>query len=1486
MRKGICKSLLFFIILCGFMMISSSISHAETPAICFKWEVAAGEKVFFEVHFDEDTTINWGDDKTDTYVAGDRKPTHTYATEGTYDVEINSDTVSVLSVANKNIIELDVNGASKLETLYCYNNEIKTLDVTSNLNLKKLLVYGNPDLELNLGDVLVKDLYMSYNDQNAINQNVRTRKNYIDISGNGRVDYEELTDDFDIVPGDDSIIGEVTMYGRTYPGGQENYQFESTDNEVQLFVNFVITTVYESSTPNAPILVGEMQPVKYNGEDWIDCNEWDVDWYNYNYGKWANVRLKDGSMYVWIPRYTYRIIDTDENKTIEIKWSRGIEDYVAGDFMRHPAFFLGEYLGGDPNANSSFSGRTGKLNELTGFWVAKYMASEDEDGIHSKSGEKPVTKYGINEVFEKLIDMKEVVDMDGESIYGINDTSVFTHLTKNSEWGAITYLTIANGILPMKNYSTVTGGGSDNILQSSTMNVYGVFDLFGPIGEYTAGFKPNSEVAKNNGENLLLSYRKEYVDKLIKNSNNYYGLALTEINDVVGRGGNLPTDQKPFFVRGESLGAYSYGGADGSASEASSTGYGFRPVIAIDSKYNTGELSLFETEASVLAGDYLIITVDFMVSTKWKFPLSTGQFLNEVNIEDFVDLQFVQSSLAGSGMNFELHQGLNPQLLEVSNSTTVYDITKINANTEFSANERHFLKIKVGGYADEAKTQPIFINIKDFDSKIIVEEMTLVDAFTNRSIKIDGIPYDKIRLTVYNRNGEVYEMEEVGLLHAPHINDYDLYEMVDVTGGVLQIKYNGGVSTGTIDLMPEYIVDYDDLTKTSGPKNVQMIFNGKKVSQVSPYEEFNIMVSDRQKYIVTVDTQVDIETSEKPGEVTIDDDDDENYSGETVSLTASEQLGYKFSSWISNTDGFGIENSNSTITTFVQPETHVSVTALYSGVVSLVAGPAYHNTKLPTTEFINGDEFSLGDMILEATYKDGSVRYVDANTDGIRTSIPKGTVLDLVNDKEVTIYYGGATFKYTISTVKPKYILRLAVKDIEYGVINDGNGMKKVPIDGNNMIEESISQERSLSYTAVANAGYWFTGWKVSPEIEGLDLTQETITFAMPANDISITAKFALREYTVKYTSTDGGVVEGETIQVVKEGEDATRVEAIAEYGYYFTGWDDGYSNAIRQDTNIQEDQTYVACFFKGYEVSFFGYDHIQIGETQIVQEGEDATAPNISKIPVKDGYVFAGWSHDYTNVQSNLWINALYDVQGYNVTIETDTSLMTVEGEGVYEVDSSVVLYAVPKDGYGFSYWTLYKEVEGVRIDVTAELLGEDKTSGVARFTMPSYDIIAVPEVTANVVVGVQFNGVIVYSYFDVGEEVTIKTESDANYIFKEWLESSGLFNESQRVLREIVFTVPSTMTIISADYDANVPLYYTFVTSAGPNGSISPEGTRKVLRGSREEIFFTPDEGYKLSKVVLNGYEIDVSQQELPSIIFQYVDMDEVVEAYFEPI
>ena len=78
---------------------------------------------------------------------------------------------------------------------------------------------------------------------------------------------------------------------------------------------------------NSPKVTTGMIPIKHNGTDWVVCSKEDPEWYSYDdTKKWANIMLSDGkykegkvqegqvvkenelgSMYVWIPRYAYRI---------------------------------------------------------------------------------------------------------------------------------------------------------------------------------------------------------------------------------------------------------------------------------------------------------------------------------------------------------------------------------------------------------------------------------------------------------------------------------------------------------------------------------------------------------------------------------------------------------------------------------------------------------------------------------------------------------------------------------------------------------------------------------------------------------------------------------------------------------------------------------------------------------------------------------------------------------------------------------------------------------------------------------------------------------------------------------------------------------------------------------------------------------------------------------------------------------------------------
>lgn len=65
----------------------------------------------------------------------------------------------------------------------------------------------------------------------------------------------------------------------------------------------------------------------------------------------------------------------------------------------------------------------------------------------------------------------------------------------------------------------------------------------------------------------------------------------------------------------------------------------------------------------------------------------------------------------------------------------------------------------------------------------------------------------------------------------------------------------------------------------------------------------------------------------------------------------------------------------------------------------------------------------------------------------------------------------------------------------------------------------------------------------------------------------------------VSYIIDEGGVIEGDEEQIIVKGTNAATVTAVADEGYVFKEWSDGYASPTRTDTNISEDVIYTAIF-------------------------------------------------------------------------------------------------------------------------------------------------------------------------------------------------------------------------------------------------------------------------------------------------------------------
>ncbi|HCC07469.1 MAG TPA: hypothetical protein DEP72_04855 [Clostridiales bacterium] len=406
--------------------------------------------------------------------------------------------------------------------------------------------------------------------------------------------------------------GNCTQTVTVNAGGYQN--LSGVINNISGSKTIIIGEAY-----NQPVLVTGMTPLMFSISDFRDATAQEITdktWYSYRADlnqdvtdrvaneKWANVKLLDGSMFVWIPRYTYKI-SGDETTTdntddkIEIKYSSGTtDDTVDGTYKVHPAFNFGD-------------------TQLTGIWVAKFEASNNGS---SKVQVKPgVVTWGppdIDASFTACRAMDTAVN-----IYGIINTDIDTHMMKNSEWGAVAYLTEAirdgDEIGLNNDASDYTGGSSTistvygtNKEQSTTGNAYGIYDLNGGGYEYVASYLDNGNTAlTTNGASLTgVGTDEKYRDKITMPEQgdaqlNYYyitstlgesvvdGWAIHEITTMgdgtinpfrgYQDGQRFPYDASPFFTRSNS-GSYIYPGLFTLNSASGSSANSFRPVLVSD----------------------------------------------------------------------------------------------------------------------------------------------------------------------------------------------------------------------------------------------------------------------------------------------------------------------------------------------------------------------------------------------------------------------------------------------------------------------------------------------------------------------------------------------------------------------------------------------------------------------------------------------------------------------------------------------------------------------------------------------------------------------------------------------------------------------------------------------------------------------------------------------------------------------------------------
>ena len=229
-----------------------------------------------------------------------------------------------------------------------------------------------------------------------------------------------------------------------------------------------------------------------------------------------------------------------------------------------------------------------------------------------------------------------------------------------------------------------------------------------------------------------------------------------------------------------------------------------------------------------------------------------------------------------------------------------------------------------------------------------------------------------------------------------------------------------------------------------------------------------------------------------------------------------------------------------------------------------------------------------------------------------------------------------------------------------YTITFDTAGGSEVP---------SITQDYGTAITppaAPTRTGYTFAGW------------DKTIPATMPAENITLTARWQVNQYTITFKPENGGQ------DIVIKQDYGTAITAPAnptKTGYTFAGWDKTIPSTMPAG-----DMTITAQWqLNQYTITFDAAGGSEV--PSITQDYGTAITPPAA--PTRTGYTFAGWDKTIptTMPAGNMTITAQWQVNQYTITF--DTAGGSEVAPITQDYGTTITAPANPaKTGYTFAGW------------------------------------------------------------------------------------------------------------------------------------------------------------------------------------------------------
>ena len=263
----------------------------------------------------------------------------------------------------------------------------------------------------------------------------------------------------------------------------------------------------------------------------------------------------------------------------------------------------------------------------------------------------------------------------------------------------------------------------------------------------------------------------------------------------------------------------------------------------------------------------------------------------------------------------------------------------------------------------------------------------------------------------------------------------------------------------------------------------------------------------------------------------------------------------------------------------------------------------------------------------------------------------------------------GSTYTETVTDENTKYKFEISsAETIVYLTL------KLVGATSYTNMEMRYGNDIPFDKVSIEKEGYDFLYWTDS---KGKEYTGTT----MPAQNLTLTAKYEVKKCQVDFVFVIDGVEELVSSTTVNYGSKITRFPSTSVSGYDFKGWEPSTSTVIKEDT------TFRATFeSKKYTVTWSGYT-----DGPLVQEYKYGEAIEVPEAPEKEGYTFTKWDKTIPSaVTTNLKFTAQFTINQYVITyskewygVKSELSAFTKN------YGTTITLPKVPiEKGYTYSEW------------------------------------------------------------------------------------------------------------------------------------------------------------------------------------------------------